>query len=167
MRKLSLETVANVVVILVAVLVAGLLIRNNFFHTSSGADDNPVGRTIKLDGVNTGAAKYTVLLALSTKCHFCNESVPFYQQLAALRRAPDSKFQTVGVFREPTDAAREYLTDKGLELDTVVSRSLGDVGVRGTPTLLLVDGEGKVVQAWIGALNEAKQKEVLAKISGN
>lgn len=167
MRKLSLEKVTNIVVILVAILVAGLLIRNNFFSAPSDTDDNPVGRTIKLDGVNTGAAKYTVLLALSTKCRFCNESVPFYQQLAALRRAPDSKFQTVGVFHEPTDTAREYLTGKGLELDTVVSRSLGDVGVRGTPTLLVVDREGKVVEAWVGALDEAKQKEVLAKISSD
>lgn len=167
MRKLSLEKVANVVVILVAVLVAGLLIRNNFFNARSVADENPVGRTIKLDEVNTNAAKYTVMIALSTTCRFCNESVPFYQRLAALRRAPGAKFQTVGIFREPPETAREYLNGKGLELDTVVSRSLSDVGVRGTPTLLVVDQTGKVVQAWAGALNEDKQKEVVAKISSD
>jgi hypothetical protein len=37
------------------------------------------------------------------------------------------------------------------------------IGVRGTPTVLLVDGSGKVKQAWVGRLDEKSQQDLLSQ----
>jgi hypothetical protein len=163
MRKLSLETVANIAVIIVAIIVGTLLIRNNFFKAASGPD-SLVGQTVNLNEVNFKATKFTLLLALSTKCRFCDQSIPFYQKLVSLRREKGVCFQTAGAFRESGEAAREYLSSKGLGLDTVVAGSPLNLHIEGTPTLILINGEGKVIQAWEGLLNETRQKEVFDKL---
>jgi hypothetical protein len=36
--------------------------------------------------------------------------------------------------------------------------------VRGTPTLILVDGDGKVADAWVGALPPEKENEVISRL---
>ena len=166
MKRPSMETIANVAVVLVCALVAGVFIKNNFFATAPAAQQSLLGKTIKLDGVDIHASKITVLLALSSNCRYCEESTAFYQQLTTLRRKPGTEFQTVGVFRESVETAREYLTRKGLVFDGVVSHSLGDLGVSGTPTLLVVNGNGKVVYASVGLLDDARQKEVLEMLGG-
>ena len=159
--KKTLETIANIVVILVAVLAGALLIKNNFFKAPLARQENLAGRTISLNEIDIGATKATVLLALSPKCRFCDESAPFYRRLGSLKTSPGSGFQTVGVFGEPVETGKEYLTKEGLSTDAVVSRPLADLGVQGTPTLLVVNNKGKIVQSWIGLLNETEQKEVL------
>lgn len=163
MPKLSLEKVANIAVIIVAVIVGTLLIRNNFFKAASGPG-SLVGQTVSLSEVNFKATKMTVLLALSTRCRFCDQSIPFYQKLVSLRREKGVRFQTVGAFRESGEAAREYLSAKGLGLDTVVAGSPINLEIEGTPTLILINGEGKVIQEWEGFLDETRQKEVIEKL---
>jgi thioredoxin-related protein len=164
MRKLSLETVANIAVIIVAIIVGTLLIKNNFFKPASN-ENSLVGQTLSLSEVNLKATKFTLVLALSTRCRFCDQSIPFYQRLVSLKRETGASFQTVGAFRESSEAAREYLSGKGLNLDAVVGGPQGNLNVEGTPTLLLINGEGKVVQEWVGFLNETGQREVIAKLT--
>jgi hypothetical protein len=42
----------------------------------------------------------------------------------------------------------------------VVQSRLDSIGVSGTPTLLLVDSNGKVQQAWVGKLDDQGQRQV-------
>ncbi|HZS47663.1 MAG TPA: hypothetical protein VFC63_21520 [Blastocatellia bacterium] len=163
MKKPSVEMIANVAIILLCILVGTVFVKNSFFKPDRAAQQkqNMVGKTISLDGMDPHAANVTVLLALSSACKFCDASTAFYQQLTTLRQKPGAQFQTVGVFREPVDTAREYLTRKGLSLDSVISHPLSDLGVDGTPTLFVINPNGKIIYASVGLLDDAKQKEVL------
>lgn len=38
------------------------------------------------------------------------------------------------------------------------------IGVRGTPILILVDGDGKVTDVWVGALQPGQEEEVLGRL---
>ena len=38
------------------------------------------------------------------------------------------------------------------------------IKVPGTPTLLLVDDQGKVLDVWVGKLDESREKQVLASL---
>ena len=46
----------------------------------------------------------------------------------------------------------------------VISAPLNATGVSATPTLLLVDGHGKVEKAWIGKLDDVGQKQVQSQL---
>jgi hypothetical protein len=39
-----------------------------------------------------------------------------------------------------------------------------EAGVRGTPTLIIVDATGVVKQSWVGRLNAERESEVLGRI---
>jgi hypothetical protein len=38
------------------------------------------------------------------------------------------------------------------------------LGVRGTPTLILVDGSGTVADVWVGALPSNQENEVISRL---
>ncbi len=70
----------------------------------------------------------------------------------------------VGVLPEPVAEAESYLNREGVHLDEVEQISLTKVGVNGTPTMLLVNGNGIVADDWVGKLAPDKQEQVLKTI---
>ncbi len=105
-----------------------------------------------------GRTSKTLILALKTDCVFCQRSAPFYRRLIEHDR-PDVQ---IVVAAHPNDHGIEaYLASEGVNPDSVVFVESGALPVRGTPTLLLVDGEGLVTHAWIGLLNADGEAEVL------
>lgn len=104
-----------------------------------------------------------MVLAISTTCHFCNESAPFYDELVS--QCKQQHVRTIAVLPQPTVEAESYLKDKGIAVDEVRQAILSGLRINGTPTLLLVDGGGIVRSVWIGKLESSGEKEVLAKLS--
>ncbi len=102
----------------------------------------------------------TLVMALSTTCHFCAESTPFYQKLVG-QKTGRSDVRLVAVMPQPVEDARHYLTEHAISVDEVRQASLNSIKVRGTPTLLLVDNGGVVVRSWVGKLPPDKEKEVV------
>ena len=70
----------------------------------------------------------------------------------------------VGVLPEPVAEAESYLSREGVHMDEVRQVSLDQVGVTGTPTMLLVNKDGIVMQTWVGKLAPDKQEEALNAI---
>lgn len=68
------------------------------------------------------------------------------------------------VLPQAQSEASRYLADAGLPSVQVVSADLGSIGVYATPTLLLVDGTGKVKFAWIGKQDDAGEGKILATL---
>jgi len=62
---------------------------------------------------------------------------------------------------QPVEAAQEYLKSMGIITDEVRQLGLDSIGVRGTPTLLLVNSSGVVERAWVGKLNRDQEQAVL------
>ena len=83
-RTSKLEIIANLATILVSLLLSVVLIRVFLLPPPVPATSRPgprVGMSIKdsLPGVDWAKNKRTLVLAISTKCHFCTESAPFFQ----------------------------------------------------------------------------------------
>ena len=66
----------------------------------------------------------------------------------------------------PHDVSRgqAYLGQLGFTADDVKQSQLEAIGVRGTPTLILVDDKGAVKESWVGKLPPDKESEVLKRL---
>jgi len=62
--------------------------------------------------------------------------------------------------------AQDYLNRLGVSVDEVRQASLAEFGVRGTPTLLLVDDSGIVKNFWIGKIPLEQETDVLEALKG-
>ena len=166
----KIELVANVAIIIAAVLLVALAANRFFFSPGSGpADQAAAGQSIKvgdrvpLPDFNWAQSERTLLLVLSTNCRFCTESAPFYQRLAQ-EKTRRGGTRLVAVLPQDAAESRKYLSDHGVSVDEIRRASPGEVQVRGTPTLILADHTGAVITSWIGKLPPDKEVEVLSRL---
>lgn len=163
-RPNRLENLANLATILVSLLLSVVLIKVFLLPQSAPAPSRPqprAGMSLKqsLPGVDWAKNKRTLVLAISTQCHFCTDSAPFFQRIQN-EKAKDLKL--VAVLPQAVDEGRKYLEGEGVHVDDVKQATLNAIGVTGTPTLLLVDGKGTVAQVWEGKLQPDQEGGVLA-----
>lgn len=161
-----MENLASLATILVSLLLSVVLIKVFLLPQSAPSASRPqprAGMNLKqsLPGVDWAKNKRTLVLALSTQCHFCTESAPFFQRIQK-ERAKDLKL--VAVLPQAVDEGRKYLEGEGVQVDDVKQATLNAIGVTGTPTLLLVDGTGTVADVWQGKLQPDQEGGVLAAL---
>lgn len=161
----KIELIANLAIIVVACLLGTVLVRNYLLSTSARrASANEMQRTnsasLSALDIDWRKNKQTLLLAISSTCHFCTESAPFYKKLATGPRST----RLVAVLPQSTGEGRRYLNELGLSVDEVKQVQLSSISVSGTPTLLLVDSMGVVIGTWVGKLADEQQAEVLSKM---
>jgi hypothetical protein len=108
----------------------------------------------------------TLIIALSAGCGFCAESAPFYRKILD-RVAGLRGIRVIAALPQDEQQARQYLQSLQVPVQEIKQASLADLGVKGTPTLLLVDGHGIVKEFWVGRLPGPKEQEVLDRISRN
>lgn len=165
--KTKLEVMANVTVILVALSVGGVVLARyaSSYHAprSVAAGD----RLANLPGLDWSQHRRTLVLALNTGCHFCEDSVPFYQKLAQAQRPGASDPELVAVFPNEPEAVRQFIERDNLSLRSMSGVPFEKIGVEATPTLILVNREGKVEQAWVGLLTSRQEMDLLKLASGS
>lgn len=159
------ELLANVAIIVVALILGAVLVSRYLLPAS--APPNPAetarikpGTKIDLPGVDWGGRRRTLLMALSTNCRYCTESAPFYQRLAQ-EKAKHEGVKTLAVLPQSVEESQKYLGDNGVTVDEVRQAAPSAVGAAGTPTLILVDDKGAVVESWVGKLPPPKEVEVM------
>jgi hypothetical protein len=172
LRK-RIEDISNVAIIVVCVLLVFTLAKRYFgpepgaaaaaARNPRGGEQDLVGKKVSLPDVNWAGNGRTLVLALQTGCHFCTDSAPFYKELVK-RQAGRQDLQLLAVLPQPVDQAKGYLNMLGVPIDNVRQSPLNNLGVVGTPTLLLVDNQGSVVNAWKGRLDDNRQREVLERL---
>jgi len=163
----KLETVTHVFLIGVCCLAGGLLIEQRFFPSpEDGAAPSRelVGREVKLPGADWQAAPLSVLLQISSTCHFCNESMPFYKQLMAARQAQTAKVPVIVASADAVAVMRKHLEDQQVVVDKVLHSRLESFGT-GTPTVYIVDSKGVVKRVFMGKLDSSGEKELLAIVT--
>lgn len=172
--KSRLQSVTDVVTLLTCLAIVGFITHTYFSRAGSPSSPQSykAGDTISdVKGVRFDTAERTLVMAITEGCHFCQESMPFYQALvsAASERRSSGRLRIVAVTTDPREAATANLRDRNVVIDDVVSLdpdSVRTFRVAGTPTLLLVNRRGVVESVWVGKLDEAREREVLAKIVG-
>jgi len=86
---------------------------------------------------------------------------PFFHRLG------EAGLKTVAVLPQPLAEARQYLDGAGVHVDELRQIPLNTLGVRGTPTMLLVNDAGVVVDVWVGKLPTEQENQVLAALKKN
>jgi len=158
----KIEMVANVAIIIVACVAVTMLVRNYRAASLSQPHTISAGANMPLKSENWQANSKHLVLAVSTTCHFCTESAPFYRQLVEYCR--QQHVRTIAVLPQPVNEAEAYLKGEGVTVDEIRQSPLAEIEVSGTPTLLLVDNHGIVKNVWVGKLPGDKEKEVLKKL---
>jgi hypothetical protein len=158
-----LERAANVSAILGVTVFLVLVFRGELAkrHPAGASAEGLIGRTVSLPGVIFPQQRNSLVLALSTSCHFCKESLPFYKDLTE-RSA--GRLNVVAVLPQPAHEAQTYIQAATIKATQVVSADLDSIGVSATPTVLLLDSSGKVRGAWVGLLDDKAQKKLLAVV---
>lgn len=165
----KIELLANVAIILVALLLGAVLVKRFLIPSPppaapAQAAQIKAGTKVQLEGVNWGDSNQTLVLALSDTCRFCTESAEFYQRLAR-QRVERGGPRLIAVLPQSVPQGRAYLGKLGVTVDDVRQSPLGDIGVNGTPTLLLLDNGGAVKESWVGKLSPEREALVLSRLN--
>lgn len=160
----KIELLANVAIVLIAILIGGVFVKNYFLNNSETASQIKVGTKVSLPEVDWAKNNQTLLLVLSNNCHFCTESAPFYQRLVQ-ETSKSKNAQLIAVMPQEVSEGKHYLNDLGVSISDVRQIPLDSLKVKGTPTLLLIDNKGIVADLWAGKLSADKESEVLDRLN--
>lgn len=174
-QKSSLDTIANIAIILVCIIAAAVLVDRNVYKFLPMSTQRQPGAPPEVAKGDTFAAlrdampagtEKALFVAVSPTCHFCNDSMPFYKQLIDKRNQSNSPVKVIAAVPgdDAKDAEAKHFADAGAQPDALVHIDFSKIKVPGTPTLLLVDNQGKVLDVWVGKLDEAREREVLERL---
>jgi thiol-disulfide isomerase/thioredoxin len=163
----KLEVLANLAIIIAGSLLAVVLVKNYLFQGPSKGlartqtSPQPVERArLALTDVDWTQSKQTLLLVMSSSCHYCTESAPFYKRLGQSKNGT----RLVAVLPESVEGGQDYLKRLGISVDEVRQSSLDEIDVQVTPTLLLVDNSGVVKKSWLGKLPPEQEESVVSAL---
>jgi len=165
----KIEVAANVAIICVALLLGGVLFKRYLLPGSAPAGEPgraeqlKPGTRLSLPDVDWSRSRKTLVMVLSTNCRYCTESAPFYQVLAREKSGRDD-VRLLAVLPQAVEESQKYLDAHGVAVSEVRKATPEAFGVRGTPTLIVVDSAGAVVDSWVGKLPQAKEVEVLNRL---
>jgi len=170
----SIQLLAQLATIAIAILL-GVAVTQHYFVRPPVAttpmrypDQAPyqqvrAGTKLSVPDVDWGKNDRTLLLSLSQGCHYCSASAPFYQRISQ-QLSEQKNVGLVAVLPQPVEAAKTYLSGLGVNVPEVRQASLDSLGVVGTPTLILVNKQGVVIDAWRGQLPPSKEEEILNQL---
>jgi thiol-disulfide isomerase/thioredoxin len=161
--KTLLEVATNVAVLLVAAVFLGNFAWN-YAHRKPAQQLRlglEKGKSFApLDGVDYSHAPQTLLIAMNTTCGYCKESIPFYQQLVSNRAEQNKTTKLIAIFSERQNVVQQYLEENQLEIESISSADFKALNLAGTPTLVLLDNSGKVIDFWVGKLPKEAEPQV-------
>jgi len=161
----KLEMAANIAILVVAIAVVGLVVKREFFTKADrGPAPDMVGKKLPLGNIDWAGSNNHLVLALQEDCHFCSESAAFYQRLSGI--ATQSGCHLIAVLPQEESEGRKYVAGLGLSIGDVRKVSLYELGVDGTPTLILVDNRGTVKRTWPGKLPPEGEAAVIKALQG-
>jgi len=147
-----LENITNVAILLVILLIGLSFYRN---YSQSHRPEVKVGDKLKIPGESID--KKTLLVAISTQCHFCTESAPFYKRLVNSSKG----IRIVALAQESLPESKSYLQQLQVPINDVKQVSFMPIHISGTPTLVLLNDRSEVAKVWKGKLSPSVEDEVL------
>jgi hypothetical protein len=158
--KTKLEAVANVAVILVALAVGYVVLGRYVAAYRAPRAVAPGDRLAGIPNLDWSQHRRTLVLTLNTGCHFCEQSVPFYQRLADTQARDGNHLGILAVFPNDAEMVRRFMTKENLPIRSVAEVPLEKLRVNATPTLILLDNDGRVERVWVGTLSSAEEMDL-------
>jgi len=161
--KDKIEITTNLLIILVLVLIGGSYVKAHFDHRQPPGLS--VGERISAPaGYHWQEHDETLVVAVRAGCIYCEHSYPLYQRLEGLEHENHLKAHMLVVMPDNTEKGAALLSTHGLTSQNIPGTLLNNMKVYGTPTLLLVDANGRLLQSWIGELDASKADALLAQL---
>lgn len=91
--------------------------------------------------------------------------MPFYRRLGSLQSAQRLAVHLIVVSPDDKRSTDFLLNSRHVEIDSVSDVPLKTVFADGTPTALLVNGQGEVMRVWNGELDKDGQNELVSLIT--
>jgi hypothetical protein len=154
--KLVSNLANGAIIILTAVLL--FLLIHNYYVSKAKSSFITVGDRIAVPGYDFAASDKTVLVALRSDCHFCQDSTEFYGKLNEYVGS-DSTTHVLAVFDDGSldnEPLLEKIKPRFADVKTVRFQPLN---ISVTPTIVVTDNSGQVKSVWKGKLSDQKQKE--------
>jgi hypothetical protein len=165
-----LEKVAHVCLIGVSLVAVYVLVEQRVISGPATRNSRSTVADFKGKRINLpGAAWRTnnVVLAITSHCRYCIQSMPLYQKLSlAVSKRPNDSALFVLSF-EPADDIKAFLAKEQVTPTQVLQTQFNSLGVTSTPTMLLVDNRGVVLDAMIGALPADKEPDPVRFLEGH
>ena len=170
MKRIGFDTIVNVATLIAcaAVSVAAYQFSHSTARASAPApaEARPTVKIgDKLDLPDTVAAKPALLFYVSSTCHFCTESMPFYQRLVKRDDVRSGLVPLVVASPQKEPEVRAYLGAHKISAAAFVDGMAAGINTRATPTLILVNPDGTVRKTWTGQLLKGQELEVEAALS--
>jgi len=165
--KTALEIATNIALLLVAIAALTSFGVNYFVKSSSstlspglqkGAILEPIPR------VDYQNSKQTLVIALNTNCGYCRDSLPFFRELIEASNQSNNT-HLVAIFPNNPDEVKKYVNDNHLSLDSIADADFRSLGIRGTPSLILIDSKGIVNDFWIGKLQRSEEDQLIHSLN--
>lgn len=175
---MTLEKAANLMTVVVATALCAFLgyqVLQGRQTAASAGGRRPLPGPSSLVGYQVGDrlpqvagvaldSRLTLVLAIRSTCVFCQASMPFYRDLAALVRKSNGNAALVFTSVEGEAEFRQYLSSEQLDREVVLSAPLETFRVSGTPALIAIDGNRVVRASWSGKLDSVREEEVFAMV---
>jgi hypothetical protein len=102
-------------------------------------------------------ASRTLVIYVHLSCHFSKRSMPFYRRLAEVAEAGPERLhiRAIGSVEQPQLA--QYLAENGVQ-GVEARKQPPPPDVVATPTLFVLDRNGRVLQSYAGVLNAGQEK---------
>ena len=120
----NLDRVTNIAVLIAVVIFLLQVGRGQFIRRPVAAPTtakNLIGKTIRLPGLRLTAGHESLVLAISTTCHFCSDSLPFYKELSA---KASGRLDVIAVLPQPQPEAERFLQAASVHTTQIVSARL-------------------------------------------
>jgi hypothetical protein len=89
-----------------------------------------------------------------------------YNELVELAHSGNRRTAIVAVFPENKNVVERYVKNNNLnnQIETLAEYDLGLIEARSTPTAILLDSQGKILDFWIGELQPEAQQQLIRAI---
>lgn len=160
--KDRLEIVTNALIIVVILAIGGSYVMSRLNHNDATL---PVGTKIDAPpGYQWQNYSKTLIVGVREGCIFCEHSYPLYRKLEAMEHDHRMSAHMLFVMPDNPVAAAALLRSQDITSASVPDVALSNLKISGTPTLLLVDANGRLLKSWVGELDSAKSDELVAAL---
>ena len=148
-------------VVMVGLVGGGLILRQNHqLQLLVAGPPKFVVEGVRLEpigGYRWDSHEGTLAIALKADCPYCEASMGLYRRIADLQRAQHLKVYPPILYPDGANMGRPEI----MNIERLANIDYVKLGIRGTPTVLLVDSRGTVRRKWAGQLALAQEENVL------
>jgi thioredoxin-related protein len=158
-----IDKIANIALIIACAVVIGEYgYRQVHKPAKTHALFNPGERIQAAASVASGSDR-SLILAVSSTCHFCKESMQTYKQVTAAAHAAGARI--VAISSEPTITNRAFLASNGVFVDSVLTTEESGFRVPTVPSMILMRKDGSVIDSWTGLADSSLQQAALRALA--